>query len=396
MSTRFKVKPFRTQGGIATGLEGIDIPEDFDMPSCGIEDVDRAMFKLFDEDLPFYYELDGDMKRIPCIFAGGERAMILRRKKPLRDRQGALILPLVSVMRTGIDQETEKGIGPGEGTLTIRKRLAEEDRAYKRLSNQEGLRNQSNIPTAAKSSNFGLGVTGRNVYEVITIPSPRFYKATYEITFWAQYLQQMNDIIEAFISSYNIDIARSFKIETNKGYWFVATVDTGLNDSTNFDGYADDERLIKTSITMSVTGYIINPKFPGAPSVFRRYVSAPKVQFETTTKPPVTVTSSTLPSYDPEDYVFDELNTNEYPLPGAAVGMVDNDGPSYDINIGGAVKDNSEKALKTINSLPSKISTSKVEIDDPFDGTPSLATVKSKNLSKGETVYIIIETLNQQ
>jgi len=396
MSTRFKVKPFRTQGGIATGLEGIDIPEDFDMPSCGIEDVDRAMFKLFDEDLPFYYELDGDMKRIPCIFAGGERAMILRRKKPLRDRQGALILPLVSVMRTGIDQETEKGIGPGEGTLTIRKRLAEEDRAYKRLANQEGLRNQSNIPTAAQSSDFSLGVTSKNIYEVITIPSPRFFKATYEITFWAQYLQQMNDIIEAFISSYNIDIARSFKIETNKGYWFVATVDTGLNDSTNFDGYADDERLIKTSITMSVTGYIINPKFPGAPSVFRRYVSAPKVQFETTTSPPATVTSSTLPSYDPEDYVFDELNTNEYPLPGAAVGMVDSDGPSYDINIGGAVKDNSQKALKTINSLPSNIPTSRVKIDDPFDGTPSLATVKSKNLSKGETVYIIIETLNQQ
>ena len=391
MSTRFKVKPFRTQGGISTGLEGVDIPEDFDMPSCGIEDVDRAMFKLFNEDLPFYYEQDGDMKRIPCIFAGGERAMILRRKKPLRDRQGALILPLVSIMRNGIDQESDKGIGPGDGTLTIRKRLAQEDRAFKRLANQEGLRNQANIPTSAKSSNFSLGIGAKNIYEVITIPAPRFFKATYEVTFWAQYLQQMNDILEAFMASYNIDIARSFKIETNKGYWFVATVESGLNDSTNFDGYADDERLIKTSVTMSVTGYIINPKFPGAPSTFRRYVSAPKVQFETTTTPPVTVTSSTLPSYDPEDYVFDELNTNEYPLPGSAVGMVDNDGPEYSINIGGAVKDNSQKASKMIKNLQSS-----VKIEDPFEGTPSLATVKSKNLSKGETVYIIIETLNQE
>ena len=53
MSTRFKVKPFKTQGGISTGLEGVDIPENFDMPSCGIEDVDRAMFDLFNKDLPF-------------------------------------------------------------------------------------------------------------------------------------------------------------------------------------------------------------------------------------------------------------------------------------------------------------------------------------------------------
>lgn len=395
MSTRFKVQPFRTQGGIATGLEGIDIPEDFSMPSCGIEDVDRAMFKLFDKDLPFYYELEGDMKRIPCIFAGGERAVILRRKKPLRDRQGALILPLVSVMRSGIDQEADGGIGPGEGTLTIRKKLAEEDRAYKKLANQEGLRNQANIPTAARNSNTSLGISSKNVYEIITIPSPRFFKATYEITFWAQYLQQMNDIIEAFISSYNIDIARSFKIESEKGYWFVATVDSGLSDSTNFDGYADDERIIKTSVTMSVTGYIINPQFPGAPSVFRRYVSAPKVQFETTTKVTPTVSSSTLPSYDPNDYVFDELGNTDYPLPGAAVGTVDYDGPEYSVSIGGQVQDNSRKSSAAINNLPKKIpKQTRVKIDDPFNGTPSLATVKSKNLSKGETVYIIIETLN--
>ena len=69
MSTRFKVHPFKTQGGIETGYEGVDIPENFDMPSCGIEDVDRAMFKLFNDDLPFYYELDGDMKRIPTILS---------------------------------------------------------------------------------------------------------------------------------------------------------------------------------------------------------------------------------------------------------------------------------------------------------------------------------------
>lgn len=391
MSTRFKVKPFKTQGGISTGLEGVDIPDDFDMPSCGIEDVDRAMFDLFNKDLPFYFELDGDMKRIPCVFAGGERAMILRRKKPLRDRQGALILPLVSIMRSGIDQETEKGIGPGEGTLTIRKKIAPEDRVFKRLANQEGLRNQGNTLASATNTNLDLTARAKNVYEIITIPSPRFFKATYEITFWAQYLQQMNNIITAFISSYNIDIARSFKIETEKGYWFVATVDSGLSDSTNFDGYADDERIIKTSITMSVTGYIINPKFPGAPSVFRRYVSAPKVQFETSTAPVNTVATSTLPSYDPEDYIFDDLHTTDHPLPGSAMGRVNHAGEEYNVSIGGTTKNTTDKSNDIVKSQQLSVT-----LNNPFDGEPSLATVKSKNLSKGETVYRIMETLNQQ
>ena len=182
------------------------------MPSCGIEDVDRALFKLFNDDLPFFYENDGDIKRIPCIFAGGERAMILRRKEALRDRQGALILPLVSILRNGIDQEAEKGIGPGDGTLTIKKRLAPEDIQYKRLVNQQNLGSQDNTVNQLGPTDTSLKLTAKNIYEVITIPSPRFFKATYDITFWAQYLTQMNSMVEAFISSYNINPARTFYI----------------------------------------------------------------------------------------------------------------------------------------------------------------------------------------
>ena len=131
MSTRYKILPWKTQNGIVTGLEGYDIPDDFEFPSCGIEDVDRAIFKLFDKDLPFYYEHDGDMKRIPCVFASGERAFVLRKKQPLRDRQGALILPVVSILRSGLEQDAEKGIGPGDGLITIIKKLAPENRKFK-------------------------------------------------------------------------------------------------------------------------------------------------------------------------------------------------------------------------------------------------------------------------
>ena len=109
-------------GGLQTGFEPIDIPENFEIPSCGIEDVDRALFKLFNQDLPLFFEKAGEIARIPCVFAGGERAIILRKKEALRDRQGALILPLVSILRNGIDQMTEnKAISAGDGTITIRK-----------------------------------------------------------------------------------------------------------------------------------------------------------------------------------------------------------------------------------------------------------------------------------
>ena len=170
-------------------------------------------------------------------------------------------------------------------------------------------------------------------------------------------------------------------IVTGKGYWFVAMVESNISDSTNFDSYTDDERLIKASVTMSVIGYLINPSFPGAPSPFRRYVSAPKVQFETTDEIPKAVTSSKLPSYDPNDYVFDELLNTEYPLPGAAVGRVDNDGPEYSINVGGKRVDNVQKSLKMLN---------------PFTKESVVADKKSLKSGNGESIYIIIETLNKE
>ena len=324
--------------------------------------------------------------------------MLLRKKEPLRDRQGALVLPLVSIMRTGIDQSAEKGIGPGVGSITLRKRLAQEDRVYKKLANQSGLKNQDGIVGEAGVTKPTLELTNKNVYEVITMPNPRFFKATYEITFWAQYLQQMNNIIEALITSYNNSTARSFKIETDKGYWFVASVESGISDSNNFDGYVDDERVIKTSITMEVTGYIINPQFPGAPKPFRRYISAPKVQFEATVEKPTFIASSKIPSGNPDDYVFDDFLTERQPLPGKGVGLVDPDGPEFSINIGGTIRDNTDNAIKAIKNLPQNVRPpiKTVNLEDPFTGEPSKATVKAKNLTKGETVYIIIETLIQQ
>lgn len=406
MSTKLKINRTQTEeglktgfetGGVQTGFEPIDIPEDFKIPSCGIEDVDRAIFKLFNKDLPFYFEKSGELTRIPCVFAGGERAIILRKKDALRDRQGALILPLVSILRNGIDQATEnKAISAGDGTITLRKRLAPEDREYKRLVNSNGLRNQDNTVGSALNSNTSLAMTNKNVFEIITMPNPKFFKATYEITFWAQYIQQMNNMIEALITSYNIQPARSFRIESDKGYWFVATVESSLSDGNNFDSYVDEERIIRTSLTIEVTGYIINPKYPGAPNPFRRYISAPKVQFETSVNIPPTVAASNIPSGNPEDYMFSDFDEDGLPTPGRGVAQVTTVGGDYAVNIGGMLATSDKQGHKMLKNVGTSLiePTETVNLTDPFTGEPSKATVKSKNLSKGESVYIIIDTLN--
>ena len=119
-----------------------NIPEDFTLPSCGIEDVDRAVFKLFNEQIPLFYKIKDNTEKIPVIFATGERAFILRRNKPITDNNGALILPLVSILRTGLDQAPAAGgfgVGPGNGTMEISRRTYVDSMDVLQEQNFEGL-----------------------------------------------------------------------------------------------------------------------------------------------------------------------------------------------------------------------------------------------------------------
>ena len=45
----------------------------------------------------------GKSSKVPVVFAAGERFALTRRKSPIRDKNNALILPIVSIMRTGMD-----------------------------------------------------------------------------------------------------------------------------------------------------------------------------------------------------------------------------------------------------------------------------------------------------
>ena len=62
MSTRKQTSPNFMPMGAA-------IDPDFNLPSCTIEDVDRALFNLFDKDLNLVFEQKKTTKKVPVIFA---------------------------------------------------------------------------------------------------------------------------------------------------------------------------------------------------------------------------------------------------------------------------------------------------------------------------------------
>ncbi len=423
MSTRYD-KQEQSASSIAAGYEGTD-SGDIYVPPCTIEDVDRAVFNLFERQIPLQYTHRKKTKRIPVIFATGERFAVLRRKRPLKDKNNALILPLVSIMRTGVSQEVAHGMATSETqTITIKKRISKDSETYKRLHNnvfknmdevvdeghRDGVTDAKPGQVATRRSTHSATQDGRegrlltpslseNIYEVYTIPPVKYFTTTYDVTFWAQYTQQMNDMITALMSSYQDNNRRTFKLETEKGYWFVGFTDPDMSPGNNYDDFTDNERLVRYNFTIRVGGYMVVPEFPGSKSAIRRFISAPDVSFDVTQAgdmgneffPPIA-------SGNPGDYVLEDLLTEDDPYPASGVGYSGNSalasvdsrksgmiskmpgsgtgGSGGDTKLGGFTKGAHHTKMRRM-------------VIDPFTGkqTWNWVTVISKDQRSGETVY---------
>lgn len=431
----------------AQGYEGTDSPSDIEIPSCTIEDVDRSVFNLFDKQLPLQSKDLSGSKKIPVIFATGERFAVLRRKEPLRDKGGALILPLVSIMRTGVSQNVDHGIGPGQGApITITKRISKDSQIYNQLKNRHDLRNQDGMAHSSHASKVpGDGTEpgqvatrressprspasragellkpdmGGNIFETLTIPPVKFYTATYDITLWSQYTQEMNDMLMTIMSLYQNNHQRTFKLETDKGYWFVGFVDSEISADNNADDFTDDERLIRYSFSMKVAGYVIAPEYPGAPAYIRRSVSSPEISFSTVQPKgnfKVSAGAAGIPKRnDPDMHILKDLYSEFTPIPSvgvaqntpsAALEAVNSKEPSgggpagvgYPSTGGGSGGSSGGNANgagggASLGGFESQNSNNSAKIitttTDPFTGekVSKVLRIKSTNQRKGETV----------
>jgi len=169
----------------------------------------------------------------------------------------------------------------------------QDDVASRKNFGDANLRRQSDAGTVASRRNtrlttrerfdFEKGMLlapnlGRNIFETITIPFPKFYKATYEITYWTQYTSHMNQMIENTVNSVETQ-GKNFKIKSDKGYWFVAYLGESFSPGDNFDDFTGDERIIRYSFNIHSYAYFMANQNPGQPSPFRYKMSAPQINF---------------------------------------------------------------------------------------------------------------------
>lgn len=329
-----------TANRLPSGYDGANIPTDFHIPACGIEDVDRAVFRLFDKDNPMFVTINDDegqflrKHKVPVVFATGERFALKQRDNPIRDKSGALILPIISVRRTGLDQsyagyEGGYGLAQTTGDLIIKKRLSKKDPSWQNLINRRGLKEQDNVSSVSNLLNQSLSTGNQpgklasrrdkfasrdklldtdlasNIFEVITMPFPVFFQAMYEVVIWTSYVQHMNEIVQRIMRGG--EFKKNYRITTDKGYWFVAYFEDDIGSQDNLEEFTDEARVHKSVFNIKVPAYMIANQDGGDMVPFRRYLSAPQLSFGFIDgifeQPP----QSPAPSGDPDDFVLDEV-----------------------------------------------------------------------------------------
>ena len=267
--------PFDTDanrfGRDASQLEQDDplVREELIMPST-LETIDRAFYGWVNESLNIFATTQKGWEKVPVIWVSAERSFQIKDNKELRDKQGKLILPLITIDRTSIVKDSTQ---PGKVTANIPFSWGSDDsRFYRggsitvaRRIQQEKTSNYASADSAKKRGAIGETTVGHGqlnfprknkkvVYETITAPLPVYVNVSYSLKIRAEYQQQINEILTPFIVK--TGQINNFSLSyNNHRYEGFLPKDFGSNN--NVADMGEDERSFETTIDIRVLGHLV-------------------------------------------------------------------------------------------------------------------------------------------
>ena len=233
--------------------------QEIGMLASSIETIDYSIVSWLKEDLSLSAKTNAGYTSVPVFWQTPERAFQVKNNKSLRAADGAIILPVVSIERTGIVKDpSQKGsyqanlfsnAGDGRtGRIVIAKRIKQDK--------------TRNFAVAAGTRSYNSGKIQQNyprinhkvVIQTLSIPIPIYVNMEYKITIRTEYQQQMNSLMQPFIA--RTGQINSFLLRRN-GHIYEAFIDQNFTHRNNVAELGDEVRQFETDITIRVLGYLI-------------------------------------------------------------------------------------------------------------------------------------------
>jgi hypothetical protein len=245
------------------------IREEIMMPST-LEDIDTALYDYINDSLDIYSTNNKGFEKVPVIWVSAERSYQIKHNKSLRDKNGSVILPAITVerMSTTKDLNRKGGIFGNAitinsndkqgGVITIARRIVQDKTQDNANADAKYLTKQTNYPRK----------NGKVVYETATIPIPIYVDVNYKIGIRTEYQQQMNEVMTPFINTGRG--INHFTMLKNK-HKYEGFVQPEFAMESNQSNLGDEERKYETSLNIKVLGHIIgNDKNQDPPKIVWR------------------------------------------------------------------------------------------------------------------------------
>jgi hypothetical protein len=225
--------------------------------SIGLEDIDSAVFYYFENIIqPFVYQ-NGERLKVPIVYSSPERWKSYQRDGYYRDKNGAIMLPLIAIKRDSISK----------------------DRSVANKLDSNGPNLYASFQKSFNSKNFYSNFAALNnkipskSFHVVTIPD--YITLNYSCVIQTYYIEQLNKITEA------IEYASDSYWGNPERFKFRAFIDQFSNVVELSDG---QDRLVKGTFDIRLKGYIIPDVLQKDLNSIKKFNSKSKIiiQAETT------------------------------------------------------------------------------------------------------------------
>ena len=213
--------------------------------------MDSAIMYYFNEVIKPEVKVNDEKVKVPCIYASPERWTQVSKQGYLRDKKRQIIVPLIVYKRTGMERND---------SIPIDKLDANDPKIFYSFQKKYSQQNRYDKFSVLKN------ITPNREYYNVAMPD--YMTLTYEFTIWTSYIEQMNQIVE--------------KINYSDGaYWgepgkmrFRTRIES-FSDASQIDG----ERLIKTTFSVNLYGYIL-PETYDSKTTTQKYLTPKKNDYQ--------------------------------------------------------------------------------------------------------------------
>jgi len=203
--------------------------------SIGLRDIDTAMISHMTNIMKPKVKEANEIIKVPVLYGNEERWKSVRGRGTLRDRNGAIILPIIVIKRTD---------------LTFDENLPQSFKHDVKDQFINVIKSSSGWSKNNRYSRFNVLTGQKPIQEFVKTTMPDFVNCTYTIVMMTSYMEQMNDL-------------NSLMIEHLKTYWgdqtsykFRTELEGGITNEEQME--SQGERLIRNEFSMTVKGYIIS------------------------------------------------------------------------------------------------------------------------------------------